>query len=320
MTNTQIDPERYWPAWLASLVVHGLLLMTAVLVVGRLPEGAADQASRSVGIVLRSEQSDGQSDADHENPDPAPPTEAASPNPAENATPDAALPTESSAAAAAAFLPKPVGPGPAAAQSPGVGSAAEMTEGGAAGGGRPQGGKARVEVFGVVGEGSRFVYVFDRSVSMNGPPLSAAKRELLQSLESLDTVHQFQIVFFNHRLTAFDLSGGQDRVAFADDASKQEAARFVGGISADGGTDRYSALAQALAYGPDAVFFLTDADDAMTRSEIERIIDRNRRAGAAINTIEFGDGPRRSERNFLTELAARTGGSYGYVDVTTLGR
>src|SRR5262245_48566300 len=49
-------------------------------------------------------------------------------------------------------------------------------------------------VFGLRGNGSRFVYVFDRSSSMEGAPLSAAKRELIGSLQSLQSVHQFQVI------------------------------------------------------------------------------------------------------------------------------
>ena len=35
---------------------------------------------------------------------------------------------------------------------------------------------AQVSVFGVEGKGNKFVYVFDRSASMEGPPLAAAKK------------------------------------------------------------------------------------------------------------------------------------------------
>ena len=63
-----------------------------------------------------------------------------------------------------------------------------------------EGGKARTSLFGVVGEGYKFVYVFDRSGSMGGSgrdSLRAIKAELPESLKNLDTVHQFQIIFYN---------------------------------------------------------------------------------------------------------------------------
>ena len=96
---------------------------------------------------------------------------------------------------------------------------------------------------------------------MEGPPLAAAKRQLIESLRSLESVHQFHIIFFNTRTQSFDITGGGRRIAFATDRNKQLAANFVGGITADGGTDRLVALHEAIAFAPDVIFFLTDADD-----------------------------------------------------------
>ena len=79
---------------------------------------------------------------------------------------------------------------------------------------------------------------------MEGPPLAAAKKQLLESLKSLDSVHQFHIMFFNTKTQSFDISGGGHRIAFASDRNKKLAANFVGGITADGGTDRMLALAK----------------------------------------------------------------------------
>jgi hypothetical protein len=126
------------------------------------------------------------------------------------------------------------------------------------------------------------------------------------------------VIFFNQQMRHFDLSGGGKRVAFATDRNKKFAERFVGGITADGGTDRYPALRTAMQMHPDVVFFLTDADDPMPVSELREVADLNRRLGVTISTIEFGRGPAKQSKNFLTELARITGGQYGYVDVTQL--
>jgi Mg-chelatase subunit ChlD len=182
----------------------------------------------------------------------------------------------------------------------------------------PSDGQVSVRLFGVEGRGTKFVYVFDRSTSMEGPPLSTAKQQLIASLESLQSVHQFHVIFFNQEMRHFDLSGGGRRIAFATDRNKKMAARFVGGITADGGTDRFPALRAAMAMRPDVIFFLTDADDPMPRSELQEISDLNDRAGVTITTIEFGRGPDKRATNFLTELARLTGGQYGYVDTLSL--
>jgi von Willebrand factor type A domain len=182
----------------------------------------------------------------------------------------------------------------------------------------PGNGYAKVKVFGVEGTGNKFVYVFDRSASMEGAPLANAKRQLIESLKSLDELHQFHIIFFNHRLQAFNSSPGGRRIAFADDRNKLLAAGFVRRIKADGGTDRFAALKHALALNPDTIFFLSDADDPMSDREMATLAELNEGVGAAICVIEFGNGAVEPERNFLTELARQSGGQYGYVDVAKL--
>ncbi len=184
----------------------------------------------------------------------------------------------------------------------------------------PGEGKARVNVFGVEGTGTKFVYLFDRSSSMEGTPLAAAKKQLIESLKGLDTVHQFQIIFFNQDQQILDITGGGRRIAFATDRNKQLAAKFVGGRTADGGTDRLAALKKAIALRPNVIFFLTDADDPMRANELAEVDRLNGRVGATICTIEFGRGAAPVGDNFLKELARGSGGQYGYVDVTKLPR
>jgi len=119
-------------------------------------------------------------------------------------------------------------------------------------------------VFGIPGEGYKFVYVFDRSGSMGGSgrsALSAAKAELLASLESLEKTHQFQIIFYNDRPTKFNPTGNPDRLVFATERNKALARRFVASITAEGGTRHEEALIAAIKLQPDVIFFLTDADE-----------------------------------------------------------
>jgi hypothetical protein len=179
--------------------------------------------------------------------------------------------------------------------------------------------QARVSVFGVTGVGTKFVYLFDRSASMEGAPLAAAKRQLLASLESLENIHQFQIIFFNSQLHPIDLVGN-GRMAFATDQNKRLAKNVVGGVTADGGTERYLALKKAISYGPDVIFFLTDADDEMLASELAEVEQANGRIGATICVIEFGRAAGPHRENTLTRLAQQSGGQYGYVSTTALAK
>jgi hypothetical protein len=185
---------------------------------------------------------------------------------------------------------------------------------------RDLGGRGRTEVFGLVGEGTKFVYVFDRSGSMDGfggRPLAAAKQELIASLRDWEEIHQFQIIFYNERPRVFNPTGGTPRLAWGDPPSKEQAERFVRGITADGATRHMDALRMALNLQPDVIFFLTDADEPqLAPAELARIRQRNR--GTAIHAIEFGFGPRRSQESFLVRLARENGGRHVYVDISKL--
>ena len=168
-----------------------------------------------------------------------------------------------------------------------------------------EGGKARVGLFGLVGEGYKFVFVFDRSGSMGGDgrqSLKAVKAELIRGLKGLGRVHQFQIVFYNERPVLFNPSGASGRLAFATEENKQRVERFLDTITADGGTDHEEALRLAIRLHPDVIFFLTDGDDPkLTPAQVEKI--SRRAAGIVIHCIEFGPGPKPEGASFLADLA-----------------
>jgi hypothetical protein len=182
------------------------------------------------------------------------------------------------------------------------------------------GGKTRTGMFGMTGEGYKFVYVFDRSGSMGGDgsaSLKAVKTELLASLKNLDTVHQFQIIFYNERPVLFNPSGTKGKLAFATERNKQAAERFLDTIQAQGGTNHEGALRMATALKPDVIFLLTDGDEPrLTPKEMEKI--ERWAGGIRMNIIEFGPGPAPEKESFLKELARRVGGEYLYLDDTKL--
>ncbi len=179
----------------------------------------------------------------------------------------------------------------------------------------------QTSVFGVTGTGSKFVYIFDRSASMtdlDGLPMRAAKSHLVASLVTLDDVHQFQIIFYNDRLTFFNprapLPPG---LLFASEGVKRQAVSFVRDIAADGGTNHIDALNRGIALQPDVIFFLTDADDPqLSSADLSEIRRRNK--GTIINTVEFGAGAEPKTERTLANLARENGGQYVYVDVLNL--
>ncbi len=275
---------------------------------------AADQPTREVGIVLKKMSDEGSLFEDKEDHPPKPEESSANSNRDDPLL--AALPSTTEIPRSNAALPRlpTLGVNSLAQTQPS--NVGQMSIGGAPS--RSIHRNATVSVFGIEGTGSRFVYVFDRSISMAGPPLRAAKGQLIASLDSLDSVHQFQIIFFNHEPQAWDLTGGQGRIAFASDANKRRAEKFVHAVSATGGTFRRDALLLALRLRPDVIFFLTDTDDPMTASDLIKAIRHARRDDIAINTIEYGSGASFTQENFLVQLARETGGQYVFVDTQKL--
>lgn len=203
------------------------------------------------------------------------------------------------------------------------GSAAEITEllqsGAGNGGIGNQTGEAAVQIFGLNGKGTKFMYVFDRSGSMEGTPIRAAKAELIRSLDSLGELHQFNIVFYSGD---YRLWRPGKRLIFATPTEKQNAVQFIEGITAEGGTRHFEPLMEAITHRPDVIFFLTDgeAQDDLTAGQLRSIERANSVGrGAQINVIQFGSGgltdpPSRS----LEQLAEQNGGQHRYVNVKEL--
>ncbi len=312
--ESRVDRPPGWAAWLVSLVVHTCLLVSLAITTRALFLRGIQQGP-TTNLVL------GLADE--------------SPNLAgEEAAVQSETASDESTEAESGFLILPAAPDSAASvapprapglsllglnvMSPASGASSNSAQGSASPRLSKLEAKARLSVFGAVAEGTKFVFVFDRSTSMAGAPLAAAKQQLVASLEALDSVHQFQVIFFNHEVQAWDLTGGQRRIPLASDSNKELARRFVAGVTAAGGTYRRTPLLRALAMSPDAVFFLTDADDAMPAYDVVEAVSRAERSGTAIACIEFGEGPAAGGENFLTQLARATGGAYVYIDTTAL--
>lgn len=307
--------SRRFPAWVLSCILHTSVLIVLALTVRLSPPGTPGEFDRGVGVVLaRSDQNE------------------------QTEYFDEAAATDQAAAGAAARTP-PANPLPAADDLPldlggvlpasdalvGSGqpseflpSADELTSGVQPG--KSFGGQARTQVFGLQGQGTKFLYVFDRSGSMSGyggRPLRSAQAELIASLQDLDRTHQFQIIFYNERPQVFHPDGRAPRLVWGDEQGKALAQRFVRSVIAAGGTRHMEPLMMALAMRPDVIFFLTDAEEPrLTADELARI--RRANNSTQIHAIEFGFGPSTGEDNFLKRLARQNGGQHAYVDISKL--
>jgi hypothetical protein len=302
------------PSWLISVVFHVVVLLGVALPLWSAPRlGVVAERTAEVGIVLKHQQGDDRPYYESHDGGGTDMTAAA----VADAAGLAALLGDRPPLSPSSHLPPSLGViGPAALEGGGVGTAIGADTG-PRGTGSVRGGLGRTSVFGIGAEGQKFAYVFDRSESMTGPPLEAAKAELVASLQSLEDTHQFQIIFYNDRVARFSPTGDPNRLFFATEQNKNLAAKFIGSVVATSSTDHEQALMLAINLQPDVIFFLTDADrPGLSARQLERI---NRRAsGITIHAIEFGFGPQGEGGNFLDRLARDNGGTHGYVDVFRL--
>ncbi|MBL8852235.1 MAG: hypothetical protein JNG89_21360 [Planctomycetaceae bacterium] len=184
-------------------------------------------------------------------------------------------------------------------------------------GGDGQGGTS---LFGIWDAGERFVYVIDRSSSMmHYDKLIAARRELESSLKRLDESAEFQILFYNQEVRPLPIHGARGLVR-ANRINKNLAGRQIRLVVAEGGTGHRPALEAALRLRPTVVYFLTDAEDPGLLPEELAAVARSLQGKTRIHCIQFGDLPgiAPTEGNWLSQLAAATGGQYLHFRTTAL--
>jgi len=338
------DWQRF-PPWLASFVCHWSLLLILALMLRHSAEPVASEMFVEWQDAGEIDAGGGGEPADLGDPT-APPSELASitaplPEPLE-ANADAAVLSEFGAVSDAL---DPVAPlTDLSGLLDGTLGDGLGGSGGGSGGGHGRGhgsgvgdgsgpGVARTSMFGLVGEGSSFVYVFDRSESMNSvftlnsegrsvsiTPLEAAKVELMQSLDNLGPANKFQLIFYNDEPLLYTDHYSAGGVYAATDDAKALAKAFIEELPGQGNTFHLAALELALRSKPDVLFLLTDAEakDDPPSSQIKRLIKMCRRNGTRVNVIHFAYAPR--TQNPLNALAKATGGEHVSISIRSLVR
>ena len=330
-------PHLRWiilPSWFLSLLLHGILAII-VLTLSQMPGcrgdfgGESGEHFRSVGIRQKSESPNEQQGDEH--PEPTEPVEdvqiaQAAPTVVPNQPPvPLVLPQVESA------MPAVVGAGSLAqfdaTQFSDLIKPSNAASPQALGGGVPDGGPRATSFLGVSDSGRSFVYVIDRSSSMEDDGrLRAAKMELLTSLQQLDDTQRFQIIFYNAKFTVLQPRQDQPENMFVgNDSQRLQVVEQLREITPSGGTLHYPAIMRALQFRPDVIFLLTDGDpnSALTRHELEEIRVRNG-AGTHIHCIEFGkgsisvNGRDAKSGNYLDRLSQENGGQYTYRNVLEL--
>lgn len=335
-----VEEHSAAPGWMASVLLHVALFAVFAFSLRSCDSGYSGASAddfREVGIYVR----DATELADN-NPEQQP-----SENPALEkseasttaATPAESVPTDAQLAEAVAPTldslppellklptidpgkrPSTIGPGTAfpVPQSAAAGSIKDALSGEPAGGAARSAGHGETSFFNIKAEGSRFVYVVDRSGSMlEYGQIQAARNELLASLQSLNPTQQFHVIFYNTLLREMSLQGRAPGPVFATELNRTLAGQFIQGISPEEGTSHSPALRKALGYSPEHIFLLTDgADPGLSSKELDSI-KRLNRGRTQIHCIEFGLGsPVPGYTSFMMTLAKDNGGTYRYIDVT----
>jgi hypothetical protein len=161
----------------------------------------------------------------------------------------------------------------------------------------------------------RLVFVLDTSGSMQGPRITAAKRELVRAIAGLPEHVQFGIVIFNSTVQTW-----QKQLVPATEQSKKAATTFVNSQEVHSNTFSYDALEAAFHFDTEAIYFLSDG--APTGGKIVAPVDivaaisaENKIRRISLYTIGIGAGiPGGPLDTFLRSLAEENLGLYRRVD------
>jgi hypothetical protein len=201
---------------------------------------------------------------------------------------------------------------------PGSGSGGGGGVGGGSGGGAGRGIGPGTQFFGARDHAHSFTYVIDCSGSMAmHNSLDVAKREMLSSINQLPPDASFGVIFYSLETRILSDPLGRKGLMAATANNKVRVRTQLESISPLGGTDHMLALREALKLEPEVIFFLTDAD-LMSNSDVNEILAEV--GSTRIQAVEFGLGTELGLRSPLARLAATTGGSYLYIDVSKFPR
>lgn len=186
--------------------------------------------------------------------------------------------------------------------------------------------------FGIARPGKRVVYVVDFSLSMTsdaaggGSRIAALKKELIRSIEKLDSRMQFTVIFFSHMAWSIDAPGENPAdsgwnglgpvppVVYwpATDAKKKEFIAKLQAMNPDGNTQWYPPLKMAFRMQPppQTVYLLSDGEPRDFDQVINDMNDYNPHK-IPIDTIAF-ELPGTPAR-YMMEVAQATGGQFSMV-------
>lgn len=177
--------------------------------------------------------------------------------------------------------------------------------------------EAKTTLFGLPGSGSKFLYMLDTSESMTlhkGKPLARAKQEIIDSIDKLDKLCEFYVVYYNNTPHLVDMTGG--RPCFGTDDNKEIARRKVEAIPTGPATQHEPAIVMALRMRPDVLYLMTDGDNPLLEARDLERISRVNEGLSVIHVVQFGKGEPKPGTEWLKRLAKENRGEHTFVDVS----
>lgn len=157
----------------------------------------------------------------------------------------------------------------------------------------------------------RIVYVVDRSGSMMDT-IAAVQMELKRSINALRRSQRFHIIFYN---AGEPLENPPKRLVSAARVHKEDAARFIDSVQAQGNTNPLQAIRRAFAVDPDLIYFLSDGEIPVATELVALLDSLNRNREVRIFTIAYVN-LRGAE--LLEKIAREHNGEYRYVSENDL--
>ena len=117
---------------------------------------------------------------------------------------------------------------------------------------------------------------------MNGPPIDAAKRALVKTIESLPEAVHFDVVMFDSHAVTW-----QPRLVAATEESKKLAGNAVFSRGLGPATVSSAALEAAFRLDPEAIYFVSDGEptDGPPAQIVSAVTQTNRTRRISIHTI-----------------------------------
>ena len=170
-------------------------------------------------------------------------------------------------------------------------------------GSRPAGSSVVV----VPAETRRVVFLLDRSVSMGlADGLDRAKVELAAALTALPPETSFQVLVYNS--SAWPLVSASSGLLPACRDNVERVLHQLEALAASGITRHVEAVRAALAFQPDLLILLTDADD-LSAGDV-RLMTTANHGRATIDIVELTRDPRPRPESSLASLAAQNQGRH----------